>query len=901
MAMADAAATSVEKLEGTDVEMVKVRKSKNSKSMVKDQQNAVKKAFIRRPDVKADVVMLDASSGEACGASRFEINVENMIVDGSPAQSLKQTPESAKMVKGLLKRKRVSIEGNLAAEDVESLVGQCHHELDDLFEYHKEFSSIKMNLEAQVSSNNHMIACLLEESNLSFSKLVEEIYEKLKGREGITLASVRTNILYVGQRMVYGISKNEADVLEDTSDSCLWCWETRDMKLLPMNMRKIINIRRTARKKISERITALSGTLSLLSAPKNCDDYRVNVRKSSDKLGRTLNEAAIRSLVERLKQKNDADIAAKEGKLREKEIIKEVDRNKQTAEKEKRRLDRELRKEKIRREKELKRLKEEADKVERRREKEEADLKRQLKRQQEETERDQKRRQKEVTELKKQRSIRKQATIMERFLKSKKNDSEGDSTEKVTSTTNLMAGSSIKSENFVNATTSTMDVALSQQDCLSLEEILRVHVAGWHKLSQHNRTCRWGVRHNPKMELIKELKIGPLEKPTTPNKLDCSIEMGIDNLVDGCDESVSNDISCLTGKNLTRTIPKLSNKKLLQFDKSHRPAYYGTWSQKSTVVEPCHPFRKDPNLDYDVDSDEEWEEEDPGESLSDIDKDEEEEALDEGNMMNDDDEDEAEDGFFVPDGYLSENEGVQSEEDKSKSSPCCEQEAETEEFRTLLRHQKYLCSWTEQALRKCQPLIISNLMHEKTELLMTEDLAGTDKLEQICLQAICMRACPGGSVVDIPANHDQLNSDHEISHLQKEGFSLPMTSMAAIQDADLPEFVESIKSCSGGMNKVLESLQRKFPTTPKSQLRNKVREIASFIDNRWQLKQEILDKLGLSSSPDKATRPKGISVFFSKRCLPPSGELARVSVSPLKPCGKPESMQEGGQCHADTE
>lgn len=40
--------------------------------------------------------------------------------------------------------------------------------------------------------------------------------------------------------------------------------------------------------------------------------------------------------------------AAKEGKLREKDIIKQVERNKQTAEKERKKLDRELQKEKIR-------------------------------------------------------------------------------------------------------------------------------------------------------------------------------------------------------------------------------------------------------------------------------------------------------------------------------------------------------------------------------------------------------------------------------------------------------------------------------------------------------------------------------------------------------------------------
>lgn len=102
----------------------------------------------------------------------------------------------------------------------------------------------------------------------------------------------------------------------------------------------------------------------------------------------------------------------------------------------------------------------------------------------------------------------------------------------------------------------------------------------------------------------------------------------------------------------------------------------------SNIVRPRCPWRKDPDLDYDVDSDEEWEEvqpllfrlkfkcsvyplllprndilvsqEEPGESLSDCDKDEEEESCE--GCTKGDDEDESEDGFLVPDGYLSENE-----------------------------------------------------------------------------------------------------------------------------------------------------------------------------------------------------------------------------------------------------
>lgn len=92
--------------------------------------------------------------------------------------------------------------------------------------------------------------------------------------------------------------------------------------------------------------------------------------------------------------------------------------------------------------------------------------------------------------------------------------------------------------------------------------------------------------------------------------------------------------------------------KLLQFCENHRPAYWGTWNKKTTLIHARNPWSKDSKLlDYEVDSDEEWEEEEPGESLSHSEGDDEEEGEDE-----DDD-----DGFFVPHGYLSEDEGVTEE------------------------------------------------------------------------------------------------------------------------------------------------------------------------------------------------------------------------------------------------
>ncbi|XP_073688829.1 chromatin assembly factor 1 subunit A-like [Garra rufa] len=100
--------------------------------------------------------------------------------------------------------------------------------------------------------------------------------------------------------------------------------------------------------------------------------------------------------------------------------------------------------------------------------------------------------------------------------------------------------------------------------------------------------------------------------------------------------------------------------KLLHFHDNYRPAYWGTWSKKSTHISPRCPLRLDKELlDYEVDSDEEWEEEEPGESLSHSEGDDDDEGGD------DDDDD---DGFFVPHGYLSEGEGA-LEEDEEGGDP----------------------------------------------------------------------------------------------------------------------------------------------------------------------------------------------------------------------------------------
>ncbi|RYR16589.1 hypothetical protein Ahy_B04g073625 isoform E [Arachis hypogaea] len=226
-----------------------------------------------------------------------------------------------------------------------------------------------------------------------------------------------------------------------------------------------------------------------------------------------------------------------------------------------------------------------------------------------------------------------------------------------------------------------------------------------------------GFTSKPRTEIFKELKL-------TGSKSDANYdELGMEGLEDRPGEC-SSDIGS-SPMNVDSSPPEAKKysraKQLLQFDKAHRPAFYGIWPTKSNAVGPRHPLRKDPILDYDVSSDEEWEEEEPGESLSDCDKDEDESPEDCPKS-----DEESEDGFFVPDGYLSEDEGAQVdgmeidiETEGVDSTPSSKDDNENEEFYALLRHHL-----TEHALRKNQPLIITNLTHNQG-LLLDQSLSGT--------------------------------------------------------------------------------------------------------------------------------------------------------------------------------
>ncbi|KAG8594182.1 hypothetical protein GDO81_001114 [Engystomops pustulosus] len=160
---------------------------------------------------------------------------------------------------------------------------------------------------------------------------------------------------------------------------------------------------------------------------------------------------------------------------------------------------------------------------------------------------------------------------------------------------------------------------------------------------------------NAKSLFLREIKVrrprtmGRTTVPQLPNLIRDIEDVQI---LESTDEVLQDNV--IVEKNMLerRNVGKM---KLLQFCENYRPAYWGTWKRSSTIINPRKPWAQDIKLlDYEVDSDEEWEEEEPGESLSHSEGDDDDDTKDD---------DEDDDGFFVPHGYLSEDEGGASDEE----------------------------------------------------------------------------------------------------------------------------------------------------------------------------------------------------------------------------------------------
>lgn len=161
-----------------------------------------------------------------------------MIIDGPNAGKTKNDVSDQKKV--VLKRKRVAPLSCLQnPEEKQAKIDALREEINSLVSFGKKLVlenrvALLGNVEKSGTSSaalNGVIACALEESDLPLSKLVDEVFdkvvEKIGNADGVTKASVKSIVLLIGQRLCYGVTDANADVLENEADCALWCWEVQ--------------------------------------------------------------------------------------------------------------------------------------------------------------------------------------------------------------------------------------------------------------------------------------------------------------------------------------------------------------------------------------------------------------------------------------------------------------------------------------------------------------------------------------------------------------------------------------------------------------------------------------------------------------------------------------------------
>lgn len=201
---------------------------------------------------------------------------------------------------------------------------------------------------------------------------------------------------------------------------------------------------------------------------------------------------------------------------------------------------------------------------------------------------------------------------------------------------------------------------------------------------------------------------------TWPRKIPCD---------DGNDDD---DVELLSHEK--ETIEKVTHHvKFLHFEENTRPPYYGTWRKRSKILTGRNPFKQDQNLfDYEVDSDDEWEEEEPGESVSSDEEDEEAEK-------NEDDDPDADD-WMVPHGYLSDGEGVDDDEVDKASKQDLQKVRQAAWESELKRQAKPLkmvsigCVWEDDNMITIADQQLEILLKFKAVCLMEEPISTTFKL-----------------------------------------------------------------------------------------------------------------------------------------------------------------------------
>jgi len=447
---------------------------------------------------------------------------------------------------------------------------------------------------------------LIEGSTLPISKLTEKVSKMLSTCHSKEWDSdiVSGKIKLLSQRKPYmeqtTKDKSTVDVFEDDSNTRIWRWEILTVDIFPSEVLSNVKKARTARKKIASHWTATSRLIKALSTVEKA----ISDPEKSPKYDKEL--AKVSQCEEKvLKFEREA----------EKKRMAEQAKKRKQEEQEMKKREKELQAERKQQEAEKKKQEAEIKKQEAAKARDEAKRKR-------EAEKVEKAEAKKAEEEKKVKNLNKQKSCLMSFFagppkkKSRKSSegSAGDSKAKAAPTPSK--GNNTDSEGF------------------NVEEF-RSMINGGYKSSKRQSVA-----------------------PATNNRKRRTGKIGLTvYMTVQTEDGFGFDAQPFAEQ---RKVMVSNRYRFLSFHEDCRPAYHGTWSKTSSTVTGRTPFGKDTKyLDYDYDSEAEWEEGDDeiGEDIEDEEK------------CKDDDDDEGdariydyEDGFCVADDrYLDSEDDVDDE------------------------------------------------------------------------------------------------------------------------------------------------------------------------------------------------------------------------------------------------
>ncbi|CAJ1966857.1 unnamed protein product [Cylindrotheca closterium] len=449
---------------------------------------------------------------------------------------------------------------------------------------------------------------LIEGSTLPISKLTEQVSRMLSTCHSKDWDSeeVATKIKLLSQRKPYmeksTKDKSTMDVFEDDSNTRIWRWEILIVDIFPSEVLSDVKKARSARKKIASHWAATSRLIQALSNVEMAISYPGKSPKYDKEVAK----------VSQCEEK----VLKFEREAEKKRMAEQAKRRKQE-EQEMKKREKELQKERKLQEAEKKKQEAEVKKLEAVKARDEAKRKR-------EAEKVEKEEAKKAEEEKKVKNLTKQKSCLMSFFagppkKKSRKSSEGSSGDESRA---KAAPASSKSNNTES---------------------------GGFKVEEFRSMINGGYASSKRQSVA----------PTTNNRKRPTGKIGLTvYMTVQAEEGFGFDAQPFAEQ---RKVTVSNRYRFLSFHEDCRPAYHGTWTKSSNIVTGRTPFGKDTKyLDYDYDSEGEWEEGDDeiGEDIEDEEKSKGEEDDDEGDARIYD----YEDGFCISDDrYLDSEDEVDDE------------------------------------------------------------------------------------------------------------------------------------------------------------------------------------------------------------------------------------------------